>query len=105
MRTLFISMAIGLAAGLVDIAPMVLQKMDRKAIASAFLQYFFVSIIIVNIDLPGIVWWLEGGLIALCLSIPVLIIVSGNDKKALPIIASMSIILGTLISFAGHALA
>jgi hypothetical protein len=95
-------MAIGLVAGTLDILPMIAQKLARRAILSAFLQYFFVSIVIVNIDLPGLAWWLQGSLISLALALPVLIIVTENDKKSLPIIASMSIFLGALISVAGH---
>lgn len=102
MRVLFISMAIGIVAGLIDILPMVLQKMEKRSIISAFVQYFFVSIIIVNIDLPGVIWWLQGSVIALSLSLPIIIIVAAEDKKAVPIIASMSIILGALIGLAGH---
>ena len=102
MRTIFISMAIGIAAGIIDIVPMVAKKTGRRPILSAFLQYFFVSIVILNINLPGIAWWLQGGLVSLCLAIPVIIIVSGTEKKAVPVIASMSIILGTLIAMAGH---
>jgi len=102
MKTLWVSMAIGLVAGLIDIAPMVAQKMDHRAIYSAFLQYFFVSIIIVNIDLPGIVWWLQGSLIALALAVPIIIIVSVSDKKAIPIIAAMSVVLGACIGLAGY---
>jgi hypothetical protein len=102
MKTLMISMAIGIAAGIIDILPMIFQKLDKRAILSAFIQYFFVSIIIVNIDLPLIAWWLQGGLISLSLALPVIIIVPLNDKKAIPIIAAMSVILGTLISIAGH---
>lgn len=102
MQMLLISMVIGLVAGLLDITPMLIKKLDKKASMSAFLHYFFLSIIIVNIDLPGIVWWLEGGLIALALTIPIAIIVSSTDKKPVPIILAMSIILGTLIGIAGH---
>lgn len=102
MKTLLISMLIGLAAGVIDILPMLIQKMDKRSIASAFFQYFFVSIVIVNINLPGIEWWLQGGLVSLALAVPVIIIVSEKDKKAVPAIVTMSIILGTLISLAGH---
>jgi uncharacterized membrane protein len=104
MRTLLLSMIIGIGAGIIDILPMVIQKMDKRSIISAFLQYFFVSIIIINSTIPGVVWWLQGGIIALALSIPIIIIVSGKDKKAVPIIATMSIVLGTLIGIAGHVL-
>lgn len=54
MNTLLLSIGIGIAAGMLDIIPMVIRKMDGKAIASAFLHYLFISIVIVNIDLPGI---------------------------------------------------
>ncbi len=102
MKTLLISMLIGLAAGAVDILPMLIQKMDKRSIASAFFQYFFVSIVIININLPGIGWWLQGGIVSLALAVPVIIIVSEKDKKAVPAIVTMSIVLGTLIGIAGH---
>ena len=102
MRTIINSMLIGIIAGLIDILPMFIQKMNKRSILSAFLQYFFVSIIIININLPGVIWWLQGGIIALALAIPIIIIVSEKDSKATPVIAAMSIILGTLIGLAGH---
>jgi hypothetical protein len=102
MDTLLLSVIIGVVAGTIDIIPMIIQKLDKRATISAFLQYFFVSIIIVNIDLPHIVWWLQGGLISVTLSLPVVVLVSAQDKKAVPIILTMAAILGTLIGVAGH---
>jgi hypothetical protein len=102
MDTLLLSVVIGIVAGIIDIIPMIIQKLDKRAIISAFLQYFFVSIIIVNIDLPHIVWWLQGWLISVALTLPVVFIVSAQDKKAVPIILTMAAILGTLIGMAGH---
>jgi hypothetical protein len=102
MNTILISIAIGIAAGLLDILPMVLQKQEKSAIISAFLQYFFVAILIVNTNLFGLPWWLQGGLIALAMALPVVIIVAEKDKKAAPIICGMAVVLGTLISIAGH---
>lgn len=102
MNTLLLSVIIGIMAGIIDIIPMVLQKLPRVATISAFLQYFFVSIIIVNIDLPYIAWWLQGGLISVSLALPVVLLVSKEDKKAVLIILTMAAILGTLIGVAGH---
>jgi len=102
MDTLLLSALIGIVAGTIDIIPMIVQKLDKSATISAFLQYFFVSIIIVNIDLPHIVWWLQGGLISVFLSLPVVVIISMKDKKAVPIILTMAAVLGTLIGIAGH---
>lgn len=102
MKIWLISIVIGVVVGLIDVAPMIVKKMDRRAIVSAFLQYVFVSIVILNIQLPGIVWWLQGSVVSFCLALPIIIIVSTNDKKAVPIIAVMSIILGAIISVAGY---
>lgn len=102
MDTLLLSVIIGVIAGVIDIIPMILQKLDKRATISAFLQYFFVSVIIVNIDIPHIAWWLQGGLISLALALPVVVIVSTEDKKAVPVILTMAVILGTLIGLAGH---
>ncbi len=102
MNTLLSSIYIGVIAGVIDIIPMIIQKLEKRATISAFLQYLFVSIIIVNINIPGVVWWAQGGIISLALAIPIIIIVSVNDRKTIPIISSMAIILGTLIGIAGH---
>jgi len=102
MDTLLLSVLIGIVAGIVDIIPMIVQKLDKRATISAFLQYFFVAIIIVHIDLPYIVWWLQGGLISVALALPVVVLVTKEDKKAVPIILTMAAVLGTLIGIAGH---
>ncbi|KAA6302198.1 MAG: hypothetical protein EZS26_001558 [Candidatus Ordinivivax streblomastigis] len=104
MDTLLLSVIIGVVAGGIDITPMVVQKMDKKSTISAFLQYLFVSIVIVNIDLPHIAWWLEGALISFTLALPIVVLISATDKKAAPIILGTSVILGTLIGIAGHLL-
>lgn len=104
MKILLLSMAIGVAAGIIDIIPMLAKRMERRAILSAFLQYFFVAIVIVNIDLPGVPWFIEGSVISLALAAPIIVIVSGEDTKAAPAIAAMAVILGALIGLAGHLL-
>ena len=102
MDTLLLSAIIGITAGVIDIIPMIIQKLDKRATISAFLQYFFVSVIIVNIDLPHVVWWLQGGLISVALALPVVMIVASEDKKAVPVILTMAAILGSLIGVAGY---
>ena len=102
MDKLLLSVIIGIVAGVIDIIPMIIQKLDKRATISAFLQYFFISIIIVNIDLPHVVWWLQGGIISVALALPVVVLVASEDRKAVPIILSMAAILGSLIGVAGH---
>lgn len=81
---------------------MVKMKLDKYAISSAFIFYFIMPFIIFNTDLFGMVWWLKGGVIALALAIPIIIIVSREDKKSIPPMVVMSIVLGTLIGIAGY---
>jgi len=102
MSSFVISLLIGIVAGLIDITPMLLQKLDKRALFSAFSQYLFAGIIIVHCDIPGIVWWLEGGLIALAMAIPVIIIISAHDRKLIGIVGGTALVLGTLIGIAGH---
>lgn len=83
MDKLLFSAIIGLVAGVIDIIPMIMQKLPRYSTVSAFFHYFFVSIIILNVDIPHISWWLEGGVVGLALTIPMLIQVGHSDKKSL----------------------
>jgi hypothetical protein len=102
MNTLLLSVLIGLVAGTLDIIPMLIKRLPMRATVSAFLQYLFMSVIIVHVDLPYIPWWIEAGLVAVLMTIPILIIIAGNDKKSVPIILANAIILGTLIGIAAH---
>ena len=81
---------------------MIMQKLPRLLHRFGVFPYFFVSIIILNVDIPHILWWLEGGVVGLALTIPMLIQVGHSDKKSLPIIAFNAILLGTLVGLAGH---
>jgi len=42
------------------------------------------------------------GMISVAFALPVVVLVSTQDKKAVPIILTMAAILGTLIGIAGH---
>lgn len=102
MDKLVFSVIVGLVAGAIDVIPMIIQKLQRHSTVSAFFHHLFVSIIILNVDIPHIVWWLEGGIVGLALAIPMLIQIGGSDKKSIPIIALNAVVLGTLVGLAGH---
>ena len=102
MRNLLFTVLIGCVVGFIDILPMLKMKLDKFAISSAFIFYFIMPFIIFNIKILENLWWLKGGIITLVLSIPTIIIISKADKKSILPIASMAIILGTLIGIAGH---
>ena len=102
MKIILLTTLIGFIAGMIDILPMVKMKLDKYAISSAFIFYFIMPFIIYNTNLFGMAWWLKGGVIAMALAIPIIIIVSKEDKKSIPPMVVMSVVLGTLIGVAGH---
>jgi hypothetical protein len=102
MDRLLLSILLGVIIGIIDIIPMIIKKLPRYSTISAFFHFFFTTIVIVNIDIPYIVWWLEGAIIGFALMIPMLIHVGHSDKKPLPIIAINAIVLGSVAGIVSH---
>ncbi len=102
MKSIFISLAIGVVAGLIDIAPMIAKKLETRATVSAFVHYVVVSFVVAHIALPIIPWWAKGSVVSLLMAVPVAIIVSKADPKSVGIILVMSIVLGALIGIANQ---
>lgn len=53
MNNILIAITIGLVAGMIDVIPMMIQKLDKSSNISAFIHYFALGLIIpfVNWDL------------------------------------------------------
>lgn len=102
MKVPLLTLLVGIVAGTIDILPMLKMKLDKHAILSAFVYYLILPFIIFNTNLFGMAWWLKGGVIALALAIPVIILVAKEDKKSVPPMAVTAVVLGTLIGAAGH---
>jgi hypothetical protein len=101
MSKLVATLAIGLAAGLADIAPMVLRGVDRVQLVSVFTHWFVTTIFISYAVMP-IHPVLKGSLIGLLSSLPVLITYgAANPARALPI-AAIAIVLGGIVGFLTH---
>jgi hypothetical protein len=100
MNDFLIAILIGLIAGLIDIIPMIIQKLDKRDTISAFVHYFALGLIIpfVNWELAS---WITGILIAFLTAIPIMIIVYPRDKKAIIPMIVFSLILGAGIGIAG----
>lgn len=102
MNILLFSVLVGLGAAILDVLPMVVKKLDKSFCISAFLQYLFAGIIIVNIDIPHVVWWLEGILVSLAMAMPIVVLIAKTEKKSIPVILGNAVVLGVLISLAAH---
>ncbi|MDR2945331.1 MAG: hypothetical protein LBV79_01095 [Candidatus Adiutrix sp.] len=105
MSTLTLSVLAGLGIGVVDILPMLKQKLPRYTIVAAFIHYFVMTVVIFHTRIPGLPWWLQGGVLGLALMLPMLIHVGHDDKKPLPIITANAVILGSLAGVLAHWLA
>ncbi len=100
INDILIALLIGIIAGIIDIIPMIIQKMDKYANLSAFFHWVVLGLII-----PFVSWdivpWLKGLIIAEITALPILLIVVPKDKKALIPISIMSAILGIAVGLAG----
>ena len=102
MNEILIALTIGIVAGIIDVVPMIIQKMEKTANLSAFAHWVVLGLII-----PFVSWdiapWLKGLIIAEISAIPILFIVAVKDKKAILPITVMSAILGIAVAIAGKA--
>ncbi len=100
MKEILIALTIGIIAGIIDVIPMIIQKMEKSANLSAFSHWIVLGLII-----PFVSWdiaaWLKGLIIAEISAIPLLFIIASKDKKAILPITIMSAILGIAIAIAG----
>lgn len=99
MGKFLLSLLIGAAAGIIDIVPMIFQKLDRYSIISAFIQWVVAAFVITHIHF-GVEGWLKGLIIAILMALPIIILVMKTDAKSAVPILVMSVILGSLIGFA-----
>lgn len=103
MEDILIALTIGIVAGLIDVTPMIIRKLDKTACWSAFTHWVVLGLII-----PFVHWgvqpWLKGLIIGELMAIPIMIIVSQRDKKSLIPISIFSAILGIGVAVAGSIL-
>lgn len=99
---ILLTLLIGIIAGVIDILPMIKMKVDKYSIVSAFVYYLIMPFIVFNTNLFTELWWIRGGVIAILMAIPVIILVAKEDKKSPIAMTIMSIILGSIIGAVGH---
>ncbi|AET67760.1 hypothetical protein Desor_2156 [Desulfosporosinus orientis DSM 765] len=98
MGKLLLSLLIGLVAGVIDIIPMLIQKLDKYSIISALIQWIVVGVVVSHIQIE-LESWLKGLVIAVLMGLPIIVLVMKNDaKSALPILM-MCVILGSFVGF------
>ena len=98
MGTILIGIFLGIAAGIIDVIPMIIKKLTWDANISAFLMWVIVGFFIATIDL-NMNPILKGILIALLVLAPCAILIGWKEPKSLIPILSMTLILGGLLGF------
>ncbi len=101
MKKIVIALIIGIAAGIVDVVPMIAQQLNGYACASAFVHWVVLGLII-----PFIGWnlkgWLKGILVSLLALLPVMILVSEKEPFSLIPMTAFSLVLGAAVGWAGE---
>ncbi len=89
---------LGIIAGIIDVIPMIIQKLTWDANLSAFTFWIVVGFVIAttNINLKGVS---KGITISLILLIPLIFIIAWNNPTVLTPIIPMNLILGSALGF------
>jgi hypothetical protein len=95
MKKILIGVIVGICAGIVDVVPMMIQKLSWDANISAFSAWVIIGFLIATSDLK-ITGIAKGLLISFLIIIPVLIIIGWKDPVVLSPVIFMTTILGGL---------
>jgi len=98
MKTIIIGIILGIAAGIIDVIPMIIKKLTWDANISAFLMWVIVGFLIAttNLNMNPI---LKGILIAFLVLTPCAVLIGWKEPKSLIPIFVMTLILGGLLGF------
>lgn len=101
MKNILIALMIGIVAGIIDVIPMVIQRLDIYSCVSAFIHWIVLGLVI-----PYVTWnikpWLKGLLIAELTAIPIMIIVYPDEPISIFPMIVFSAILGACVGIAGE---
>ena len=100
MKNIFIALIIGISAAIIDVVPMIIQRIDKSACISAAVQWIVLGLIIpyVNWDMQP---WLKGLIIGVMTALPIIILVFAKEPKSIIPIIIFSAILGVAVGLAG----
>lgn len=100
MSNFLTALIIGCSAAIIDVIPMVIQRLNKYACFSAAAQWIVLGFII-----PYVQWdmqpWLKGLLIGEMAALPILILVFEKEPKSVIPILVFSALLGAGVGWAG----
>lgn len=100
-RRIFLGLALGIVAGVLDAIPMISQNMTWDAVLGAFSLWLVVGFMLAtsSLTLPA---YLKGIVIALLCLLPSLFIIGWNDPFSLLPIVIITIVLGGVLGIGNH---
>jgi hypothetical protein len=98
MNSILISLLIGLAAALIDITPMIIKKLDRFSIVSAFSAWVILGVFIPRIHFVSISW-LNEMIVSLLFNFPTMCLIFKTERKAIIPVVITTIVLGCAVGF------
>jgi hypothetical protein len=99
MQKLFIALSIGLAAGILDIIPMLLKKAPINVWIVPFVHWVVLGVLIAYIKMPFPAW-ATGSIVAILTVLPTLITYSQTKPQSVLPIAAISLVLGAIVGIA-----
>jgi hypothetical protein len=97
-RKILIGISFGIIAGIIDVIPMIIQKLTWDANISAFSMWVVIGFLLSIIDLK-LNSVIKGILISFLVLLPTAIIIGWKEPISLIPISIMTIILGSLLGF------
>ncbi len=98
MEKIRLGIVLGFIAGIIDIIPMIIQKLTWDANISAFIFWIVAGFFITTTDIK-LKGALKGILISLILFLPLAVIIGWQEPMSLIPILIMNLILGSLLGF------
>lgn len=99
MNKLLIALAIGFIIALIDVSPMLIRKAPWLQIATPFVHWFVVGVLVAysSMPLPG---WAKGLVIGVITTIPFLFVLAQSHPNAVLTVAGISVVLGLVMGVA-----
>ena len=96
MRKLLSAIAIGVFAGVIDVIPMLVQRIDSASCLSAFVHWLVLGVLIsyVRAPLPN---WAKGAAIGFFSALSIVILVAQSDPTSILPILMTSLVLGGVV--------
>ena len=105
MDYITLALVSGVVVGVLALIPMLAQRGSTRACIAVFLLYFFAAVIVFYGNLPYLPWWGDGMGTTIMMTLPLLFILAGKERKTIPVLLLNALLLGFLISVAKRLLA